>query len=106
MEDDGFVGLDNLAMSFVCGGTDLHDMARKAAPAPLDEVARLRKEREDYCALEIGQHEVAQLRADLALARAVLDSAREVDDKPGEVLLAVDRPAWRRWQGQEGDETL
>jgi hypothetical protein len=85
---------------YVCGG--VHELrTRIACPTPSGPVAPTLHR----CPVCNGTGRVSTppwVADDLALARAVLNAAREVDDKPGEVLLAIDRPAWRRWQGQEG----
>jgi hypothetical protein len=67
-----------------------------AAPALLDEIERLRL----GCAVA-GQREaeyIFKAEADLAAARAVLDTAREIDHPVFTPTVEIDRAAWQAWQ--------
>ena len=91
---DTFVGLDNACMGFVCGGTDLQDMTiadinglvalRNAAPALLDEVEDMQRQRDQWKEFAythpevtppVVTQEIAALRLDLASSRAQRDTA-------------------------------
>ena len=86
---------------------------KDALPALLDEVERLRdlsaREQAKNFQYEAEKAEPGTLRAALAAARAVLESAEQIPlefliPEPGIIAITVDEPAWRAWQGrtQEG----